>query len=63
MADGSRSFFIKAKDVITTSLLFFKIMCLPTSRFCQTPCYLTIFRFEGKITELDFANKFYNMTS
>ena len=57
MADGSRSFFIKTKDVITTSLLFFKIMSLPTS------CYLIIFLFEGKITELDFANKFYNMTS
>ena len=57
MADGSRSFFIKTKDVITTSLLFFKTMSLPTS------CYLTIFLFEGKITELDFANKFYNTTS
>ena len=31
-------------------------ICLPTSWFCQTPYYLSIFRFEGKIMELDFAN-------
>ena len=39
------------------------LMCLLTSLFCQTSYYLSIFRFERKIMELDFANKFNNMTS
>ena len=44
-------------DVVMTSLL------LPTFLCCQTPYYLSGFRFERKIMELDLSNKFNNMTS
>ena len=46
---GSRSFFINEWPNC--------LMCLPTSWFCRTPYHLSIFRFEEKIMELDFANK------
>ena len=45
-------------DVILTSLLLFKIINV-FANFLM----FEFFFFEGKIMELDFANKFNNMTS